>query len=407
MDRIRSDCAGLDVHRDTVVAAVRDRDGNAVVETYPTTTRQLGALADRLDGAGVALVGMEATGVYWKPVFAVLEDRFECWLLNAAHIRYVPGRKTDVADAQWILELLEHGLVRPSLVPPQPIRDLRDLTRHRKVVVTERASEAQRLHKVLEDAGIKLASYTARVLSVSGRDMIEAFIAGETDPVVLAEMARGRMRPKIPQLVEALEGRWSTHHSFMARAILDRIDGADATIERLSGEIERILAPHQHHVALLKTIPGVDQRTAEVILAECGTDMSRFPTAGHLASWAGMCPSNNESAGKHRSGRIYGSNRWLRRALVEAAHAAARTKNTRLAGRYHRIRGRRGPAIAAVATGHTILVCAWHMLTNNEPYHDLGGDYYNTHNTIAYQRRLVSQIERMGYTVTLTPTNPA
>lgn len=412
MDVVFERCAFLDVHRDTVMACAHlpDPSGGRREELreFGTTTRQLLELGDWLGGLGVTLVAMEATGVYWKPVFYLLEDAFECWLLNARHLRNVPGRKTDVQDAQWGCELVEHGLVRPSFVPPRPIRELRDLTRYRKAVIEERGRESQRLHKVLEDAGIKLASFTSKVLTVSGREMIEALIGGESDPQVLAEMAKGRMRPKIPQLREALQGRFTGHHALLARAMLARIDQAEATIEELSGRIEEILAPFAGAVALLCTIPGVDRRTAEVIVAEIGPDMSRFPTAGHLASWAGMCPGNNESAGKHRSGRTRHGSKWLRIALVEAAHAAARAKDTYLAAQYARLRARRGPAKAAVAVGHSILVIAWHLLSTGEVYQDLGADYFvRRQRSDAYRRRLVAQLERIGYQVTLKEIVPA
>lgn len=402
-------CAFLDVHRDTVMACARMPDGRGgrreeVVE-FGTTTSQLLALADWLAQRQVTLVGMEATGVYWKPVHWILEDAIEAvWVINARHMRNVPGRKTDVADAQWGAQLLEHGLVRPSFIPPRPTREQRDLTRYRKSVIEERGRETQRLHKVLEDAGVKLSSVTSSVLTKSGREMIDALIAGQRDPAVLAEMAKGRMRSKIPQLQDALAGRFNEHHALLCRAMLARIDQADATIDELTARIEALLDPHQAAVALLVGIPGVSHRTAQVILAEIGTDMSRFPTAGHLASWAGMCPGNNESAGKHRSGRTRYGSKWLRIALVEAGQAAGRSKNTYLAAHYHRVRGRRGPGRAAVAVGHSILVIAWHLLSTGETYTDLGGDYFDKHHTSdARQRRLIAQLEAMGHRVTLEP----
>jgi transposase len=304
----------------------------------------------------------------------------------------------------WGAQLLEHGLVRPSFIPERPIRELRDLTRYRKSVIEERGRETQRLHKVLEDAGIKLSSFTSSVLTKSGREMIDALIAGQRDVEVLAEMAKGRMRSKIPQLRDALDGRFNDHHARLCRAMLDRIDHADRIIDELTEQIERLLDPHEAAVRLLVGIPGVHTRTAQVILAEIGTDMSRFPTAGHLASWAGMCPGNNESAGKHRSGRTRHGSKWLRIALVEAAHGAARTKDTYLASQYHRIRGRRGPGRAAVAVGHSILVVVWHLLSTGEVYNDLGGDYFEKRRTSpARQKRLLAQLEAMGHKVTLEP----
>ena len=402
-------CAFLDVHRDTVMACARTPDGRGgrreEVTEFATTTSQLLALADWLMERHVTLVGMEATGVYWKPVHWVLEDAVEAvWVINARHMRNVPGRKTDVADAQWGAQLLEHGLVRPSFIPSRPTREQRDLTRYRKAVIEERGRETQRLHKVLEDAGVKLSSVASSVLTKSGREMIDALIAGQRDPAVLAEMAKGRMRAKIPQLQDALAGRFNDHHGMLCRAMLARIDQTDATIEELTARIEALQDPHRAAVTLLVGIPGVSYRTAQVILAEIGTDMSRFPTAGHLASWAGMCPGNNESAGKHRSGRTRYGSKWLRIALVEAGQAAGRSKNTYLAAHYHRIRGRRGSGRAAVAVGHSILVIAWHLLSTGETYTDLGGDYFDKHNTSANrQRRLVAQLEAMGHRVTLEP----
>ncbi len=301
-------CAFLDVHRDTVMACARTPDGGGgrreEVAEFGTTTSQLLKLSVWLVERGITLVDMEATGVYWKPVHWVLEDAIDdVWVINARHMRNVPGRKTDVADAQWGAQLLEHGLVRPSFIPPRPTREQRDLTRYRKSVIEERGRETQRLHKVLEDAGVKLSSVASAVLTKSGREMIDALIAGQSDPEVLAEIAKGRMRSKIPELKDALAGRFNSHHALLCRAILARIDQADTTIDELTKRIESLLDPHEAAVTLLVGITGISDRTAQVILAEIGTDMSRFPDAGHLASWAGMCPGNNESAGKHRSGR--------------------------------------------------------------------------------------------------------
>ncbi len=402
-------CAFLDVHRDTVMACARTPDGEGgrreEMKQFRTTTSQLLLLSDWLVERGVTLVGMEATGVYWKPVHWILEDAIEAvWVINARHMRNVPGRKTDVADACWGAQLIEHGLVRPSFIPPRPTREQRDLTRYRKSVIEERGRETQRLHKVLEDAGVKLSSVASSVLTKSGREMIDALIAGQRDPAVLAEMSKGRMRSKIPELKDALAGRFNEHHALLCRAMLARIDQADATIEALTRRIESLLDPHEAAVTLLVGIPGVSYRSAQVILAEIGTDMSRFPTPGHLASWAGMCPGNNESAGKHRSGRTRHGSKWLRIALVEAAHAAGRSKDTYLAAHYARIRGRRGPGRAAVAVGHSILVIAWHLLSTGETYTDLGGDYFDKRRTsTAHQRRLVAQLEAMGHRVTLEP----
>jgi transposase len=412
VNRLVERCAGLDVHQASVTACVRvpghGGEHQEEIQTFATTTAGLLALRDWLGSFAVTLVGMESTGIYWRPVYYLLEDRFECWLLNAEHLHNVPGRKTDVKDAAWICQLLEHGLVRPSFVPPKPIRELRDLTRYRKALIEERARHVQRLHKVLEDAGIKLASVASKTLGVSGRAMIEALVQGTRDPLVLAELARGTLRRKIPELREALEGRFGPHHALLASEMLSLVDHVEESIERLSTRIEELIAPFAHQVALLHTIPGVNRRTAEVLIAECGADMSRFPTASHLASWAGMCPGNNESGGKRRSGRTRKGSKWLRKALVEAAHSAARSKGTYLSAHYARIRGQRGPARASVATGHSILVIAYHLLSNNEPYSDLGADYFIQRQTKdAYRNRLVRQLERMGYDVTLEPVEAA
>ncbi len=403
-------CAFLDVHRDTVMACARLPDGaggrREEVRQFATTSKALLELAGWLVERGVEVVGMEATGIYWKPVHWVLEDFIErVWVINARHMRNVPGRKTDVADAQWGAQLLEHGLVRPSFIPDRRTREERDLTRYRKVVIEDRGREVQRLHKVLEDAGIKLSSFTSAVLTKSGREMIEALITGQRDPAVMADMARGRMRAKIPELTDALMGTFNEHHAMLCRTMLARIDQADTTIAELSTRIVELQNPHEAAVRLLVGIPGVSYRTAQVLLAEIGTDMSRFPTAGHLASWAGMCPGNNESAGKHRNAHTRYGSKWLRTALIEAAKAAARSKNTYLSAHYHRIRGRRGTAKATVAVGHSILVICWHLLSTGETYTDLGGDYFDKRrNSTAHQRRLVAQLEAMGHKVTLEPT---
>ena len=411
MERIVERCAGLDVHKASVTACVRvvtsGGELRQEIGQFATTTRGLLQLRDWLASLEVTLVGMEATGVYWKPVYYLLEDDFECWLLNARHLKNVPGRKTDIKDAQWICQLVEHGLVRPSFVPPREIRELRNLTRYRKRQIEERAEEVQRLEKVLQEAGIKLSSVATRVLGASGRAMIEALVEGTTDPEVLAELAKGRLRSKIPALKEALEGNFSNHHAFMVGNILAHIDYLDESIARFSNEIERVIAPFfQEEVALLSTIPGVDRRAAETLVAEIGVDMSRFPSAAHLASWAGMCPGNDESAGKHRSGKTRKGSKWLRSALTEAAHAAARTKGSYLSAHYARIRGRRGSKRAAVATGHTILVICYHLLERKVPYEELGEDYYARNrrcSSEAHTNRLVRQLERLGHKVVLEP----
>jgi transposase len=407
MDRVVERCCGLDVHKDTVVACVRTpgKGGrrHQEVRTFGTTTVALLALRDWLVTEGVSLVGMESTGVYWKCPFYVLEDDVECWLLNARHLRNVPGRKTDVGDAEWICQLVEHGLVRPSFVPPKPIRELRNLTRYRKAQIEERGREAQRLDKVLQDAGVKLSSVVTDIQGKSARAMLGALIAGERDPEVLAQLARGRMRSKIPQLEEALVGRFGAHHALIIRTILAKVDFLDHAIEELSSEIDKVISPFGAEVELLRTIPGVERRAAEVIIAEIGVDMSRFPTSGHLASWAGMCPGNHESGGKRHGGRSRKGSKWLGALLAETAAAAGNSKGTYLGAQHRRLTGRLGYTKANKAVGHSILVACWHILTNNEPFHDLGPDWFVKRRPDAHAHRLAHQLEALGFTVTITP----
>jgi transposase len=406
-------CAGLDVHKDSVVACVRVPDGErgrrVETQTFSTTTTGLLLLGEWLASFAVTRVGMESTGCYWKPVWHVLEDQVECWLLNAAHMRNVPGRKTDVADAAWICQLVEHGLVRPSFVPPRPIRELRDLTRYRKTQIQERGREVQRLDKVLQDAGIKLSSVAADVLGVSGRAMLEALVAGTHDPEVLAALAKGRLRAKLPALRAALAGRFRTeHHGLLVAQILAHIDFLDETIAVLSERVEQVITPFAEQVALLDTIPGIDKRAAQVIVAEIGPDMGQFPSAAHLASWAGVCPGNHESAGKHRSGRTRKGSKWLGGCLSEVAKAASRTKGTYLNAQYHRLRGRRGPGKATMAVAHSVLVIAYHVLDQGAPYEELGEEYFQQRQSAEhYQRQLVRQLERLGHKVTLGPIEAA
>ncbi|WP_413804555.1 IS110 family transposase [Streptomyces sp. OE57] len=409
MDVVHERCAGIDIGKADVKVCVHvpgpGKRRRKEVRTFSTMTRDLLAMRDWLLAEGITVVGMEATGSYWKPVFYLLENDIECWLLNARHMKNVPGRKTDVADSEWICKMVEHGLVSPSFVPPPEIRQLRDLTRYRTEVIRERTREAQRLEKLLEDAGIKLSAVVSDLLGKSARAMLEALIAGERDPRVLAEMAKASMRAKREILVQALTGRFTDHHAFLARTMLGRIDAVTATEARLSEEITRQLAPFRRQVELLTTIPGVNAKSAEVILAEIGVDMSRFPSAAHLASWAGMCPGNHESAGKHTSGKSRPGDPWLKGALGLAATAAARSKDTYLAARYKRIVVRRGKKRALVAVGHTILTSVWHMLTHDAEYADLGGDYFIQRTGRARQtRRLVSQLNMLGYQVSLQST---
>ena len=410
MERLVERSAGLDIHKDTVVACVRvpGEDGRRRQETrtFGTTTEQLLVLLDWLRSWGVTLVGMESTGIYWRPVYFLLEDHMECWLLNAQHLRNVPGRKTDVKDAEWICQLVEHGLVRASFVPPREIRELRDLTRYRKAQIEERTREVQRLEKTLQDAGIKLSSVASKVLGVSGRRMLDALISGTHDPEVLAALARGQLRKKIPALKQALQGRFTGHHALIVGHQLAHIDYLDEAILALSERIDEVIAPFASKVALLDTIPGVDKRTAELLIAEIGADMSVFPTHRHLASWAGICPGQNESAGKSRSGKTRKGSKWLRAGLTEAAKASSRSKGTYLNAQYQRLRGRRGHQKATIAVAHSILVAAWHILTQEVPYNDLGEDYFTrrqAQHAERYRNRLIRQLEKLGHKVTLEP----
>jgi transposase len=344
---------------------------------------------------------MESTGVYGRPVFNLLHDRCEVLVVNAQHIKAVPGRKTDIKDAEWIAELLQYGLLRGSFIPPQPQRELRDLTRHRTTLVQERARVINRLQKVLEDANIKLAAVATNVLGVSARAMLEALLAGTTDPALLASLAQGRLREKRGQLEQALTGVVRVHHRFLLTELLGHIDYLDEAIARVSEAIATRLQEDGESLALLDSIPGVSRRTAEILLAEVGADLQRFPTAKHLASWAGVCPGNHESAGKRLSGRTRKGSPWLRQALVEAAHGAARSKRTYVGAQYRRIAARRGKKRAAVAVGHTILVMAYHVLTRRELYRELGPNYFDEHDRRRVERRLVARLEQLGYSVDL------
>ena len=410
MERIVERPGALDVHQASVTACVRVWAGRKLEEhvaEFATTVHGLLALADWLEALGVRQVAMEATGVYWKPVWAVLEDRFELMLVNARHVKQVPGRKTDIKDAQWLCQLLEAGLLRGSLVPPKPIRTLRNLTRYRKTQINDRSRETARLHKILEDTGIKLGTVASNVIGKSGRDMLDALVSGTTDPAVLADLARGTLRKKIPALREALVGRFEAEHALVVGQILAHIDFLDEAIERLSDAIEEQIRPFAAQRDLLMTIPGVKQRAAEVLIAEIGIDMSAFPTPKHLASWAGVCPGNDQSAGKRRSGTTRKGSKWLRATLTESANAAARTKNSYLAAQYQRLRGRRGHSKAITAVGHSILTAAWHMLQTGELYRDPGADYFTRQNPDRLTKRLIRQLEALGHNVTIQPREVA
>jgi transposase len=401
----------LDVHKAQVTACVRVPDAagrrEPQVAEFTTTVRGLVALRDWLAAHAVTHVAMEATGVYWQPVWHVLEDDFELTLCNARHVKNVPGRKTDVSDAQWLCQLMEAGLLRGSFVPPKPQRRLRTLTRYRKTQVAERQREANRLHKALEDTGIKLDCVATDILGASGRAMLDALVAGTTDPELLAELARGRLRAKLPALREALEGRFEAHHALVIGAILAHLDFLDEHIDRLTDAIEAELGPTGlAGVALAATMTGVAARTAEIMVAEIGTDMRVFPTARHLASWAGGCPGNDRSASRRRSGRTRKGSKWLAMALHEAALAAIRTHDSYLQAQYQRLKPRLGHGRALGAVKHSMLVAYWHMFSAGETYHDLGGDYFHRRDPERATKRLVAKLHALGHQVTLQPTAP-
>ncbi len=393
---------GLDVHKKSVVAAVRTPQVRET-RTFGTYTRELRALMDWLTSVGVTDVVMEGTGVYWRPVYNVLEEdgQFNLLVVNAAHVKKVPGRKTDVSDAEWLGELLRFGLVRGSFIPSKEQREQRDLLRYRKSLVEERTREVQRVQKILETANIKLASVATDVAGVSGRRIIAAMVEGIEDPEQLAGLALGRLKEKEEQLKEALVGLVGPHQRFLLGEMLDRIKDLDKRIERLDAEVERQLHPHEEQLNLLQTIPGVGLQTAELLLAEIGTDMTHFPTAGHLVSWAGFAPGQNESGGKRRKSRTRKGSSWLRAGLVQAAWAAIKKRDTYLSAQYHRLAHRRGPKRAAFAVAHTILVIAYHILLRGVPYQELGPNFFDRQNKEAVARRLARRLEALGYEVML------
>jgi transposase len=397
-------CAGLDVHQATVVATVRypgERGRTSVTETFGTMAADLAALRDWLQAYGVTHVALESTGVYWKPVYYMLEDGFTLLLINMQMLKHVPGRKTDVKDSEWLAQLLECGLLKASFVPPPVIRELRDLTRYRLHQVRERAREVNRLCKVLEDSNLKLTSVLTDVMGVSGRSMLTALVQGTTDPAVLAELARGRWRKQLPDLRRALAGRFRRHHAFLVEQILAKIDYLDEALERLNAEIDERLVPFEPVLARLDTIPGVNRTVAISIIAETGGDMSRFATAGHLCSWAALCPGQNESAGKRRSGKTRHGNQYLRGQLIQGALGAIHSKGTALQARYHRVKRHRGHKKAVVAVAHQILEIAYYVMQDGVTYEELGADYFDRRHAERAVRRHVRQLEALGFRVSI------
>jgi transposase len=407
MQVVHERCCGLDVHKKTVVACVlvTHPDGRIqkTVRTFSTMTVGLVALADWLDKLGIEHIAMESTGIYWQPVFNMLEDGRTIVLVNAQHMKTVPGRKTDVKDSEWLADLLRHGLLRASFIPPAPIRALRQLARYRKTLMTERAQEVNRLQKVLESANIKLAMVVTDVLGVSARRMIEALLHDDYDPAVLADLAYGRLRAKLADLRVALDGRLQAHHRTLIRQILAHIAFLEDSIASVQQEMDGYLQPVDEAVTLLQTIPGVGATAAAAIVAEIGTDMSRFPSAKHLASWAGVCPGNNESGGKRLGSKPTHGDRWLKAVLGEVAWAITRTRDNYLAAQYHRIARRRGKHRAASAVAHSVLVIVYHILRDKRPYTDLGADYFDRLDQARLERHHINRLKQLGYEVTLTP----
>jgi transposase len=411
MDVLYSHCAAIDVHKRTAVVTVgwigeRGRRRRET-RTYGTTTGEVRRLLAWLGEHGVSHVAMESTGVYWKPLFNVLEPHVRVVLANAAHVKAVPGRKTDVRDSEWLLDLMQHGLIRGSFIPEAPIRALRDLTRYRTSLIEERTRETNRIQKVLEDANIKLAAVATDVLGASGRAMLEALVAGETDPDRLARLARGTLRKKHDALVEALEGQVQEHHRFLLRTLLAHVDHLGGAIAELGDEIARRLEPYADALDLLCTIAGVKRRVAEVVLAEVGPDMSRFADARHLSSWAALCPGNHESAGKRRSGRTRHGNRWLRTALLQAAWAATRVKGGYFGAQFRRIARRRGEKRAAVAVAHSLLTVIYYVLTRGVPYEERGADGFDRPQPERNARYHARRLAELGFHVTLEPVSAA
>ncbi len=453
-------CCGLDVHKKLIVACLISMKAagqrQKEIRSFTTMTKDILALAAWLTMAGCTHVALESTGVYWKPIWNLLEGQFEVLLVNAQHIKTVPGRKTDIKDAEWIADLLQHGLLRPSFIPPAPQRHLRDLTRYRSTLVAERARLVNRLHKVLEDTNLKLTSVATNVLGISARAMLTALLAGETDPEILAGLARGKLRQKREQLEQALEGHVEEHHRFLLTSQLAHIDFLDEQVADCDAKIDQFICqtsqrlaeppasnsndqtpshsaspsaqtvreplPAQDHgqaearqeslsyqqaVALLDTIPGINQRIAEILIAEIGVDMCRFKSASHLASWVGICPGNHQSAGKQLRGKTRKGDRWLRQALIEAAQGAMRTKDTYLRAHGQRLTRRRGKKRAVVAVAHSILIIAYHVLQRRQPYQDLGSNYFDERERSAIARQSIRRLEQLGFKVRLEPSEEA
>jgi len=394
-------CCGLDVHKKSVVACAITPEGKEI-KTFGTTTKEILALLDWVTAKGCTHVAMESTGVYWKPIYNLLEQAdITAFVVNAAHIKAVPGRKTDVKDAEWIADLLRHGLLQGSYIPDRSQRELRELVRYRRSLLSERSREVQRIQKVLEGANIKLSSVATDILGASGRAMLEAIVNGIDHPETLAKMAKGRLKNKHDQLVDSLQGLLSDHQKMMLDLQLRHIDSLDQAVARLNKEIEERMRPFEREIELLDTIPGVGRQAAEEIIAEIGVDMSRFPSSTHLSSWAGMAPGNNQSAGKRKSGRTRKGNKLLRTTLTEAARAAARTKDTYLSAQYHRIASRRGANRAAVAVGHSILVRVYYILKTAKPYQELGANYLDQHRKNAVINNMIKRLNSLGFKVTI------
>jgi transposase len=407
MEVVYERCCGIDVHKQTVVACAivpgTDGQANKETRTFETLTENLESLAEWLAGLGITHVTMESTGVYWKPVFNLLDGRFAILVVNAEHAKAIAGRKTDVQDAEWLADLLRHGLLKGSFIPSEVLRELRDLTRYRTKLGDERKSEVNRVQKVLEDANIKLASVASDVMGVSGRAILAELIKGQTDATLMAELAKGRLRDKQELLQKALSGRVRPHHRFLLAQHLSHIDFLDEAMAQLDHQIEEQMRPFMAALAAWDSLPGINQRLAEIIVAEIGPDLAAFADADHLASWAGMCPGNNISAGKRKSGKTRKGSPWLRRALIEAAHGAAHTKNKYFQALYHRLAARRGKQRAAVAVGHSLLTTGFYLITRHTTYQDLGGNYFDERDREAVKRRAVQRLEKLGFTVQLSP----